>query len=44
MIVEDAADFREFMQKLLTMHGYKVIGAIDGQDGVNRFKSDADNI
>jgi two-component system, cell cycle sensor histidine kinase and response regulator CckA len=44
LIVEDDADMLELMYIFLTRHGYKVITAIDGQDGVSKFKEDAGSI
>ena len=44
LIAEDSADIRDFMEKALTMLGYQVICAVDGQDAVEKFKEHADSI
>ncbi len=44
LIVEDDAGVREFMYKALEIQGYQVIAAIDGQDGVDKFRENADKI
>ena len=44
MVVEDDADVREFLQQYLSMSGYKVLTAADGEDALRTFKADADGI
>lgn len=44
LVAEDSADVREFMNKVLTKLGYRVILAGDGQDAVDRFRENADEI
>jgi two-component system cell cycle sensor histidine kinase/response regulator CckA len=44
LIVEDDADLRELMHKMLTKLGYRVILAVDGQDAVEKFRDNTDSI
>jgi len=37
LIVEDSPEIRDLLNKVLTGAGYKVIEAVDGQDGVEKF-------
>ena len=44
LVVEDDADLREFMYKILVKYGYQVLVASDGQAGVDTFRDNADTI
>lgn len=44
LVAEDNASVREMVSKILTDHGYKVIEAVDGEDAVNKFKENKDQI
>ena len=44
LIVEDNAELREAMSKILAKLGYRILFAVDGQDAVEKFKENADNI
>jgi CheY-like chemotaxis protein len=44
LVAEDEEAVRYFMDKLLTMLGYKVVLAMDGQDAVDKFKLLKDEI
>lgn len=44
LIADDNADLLEFMYKMLTKLGYRVIRAVDGQDAVDKFRENADSI
>lgn len=44
LIAEDSPDLREFLHKVLTKLGYRVILAEDGQVAVDRFRENADQI
>jgi PAS domain S-box-containing protein len=44
LIVEDDADLRELMHKMLTKVGYRIILAVDGQDAVDKFRDNTDSI
>ena len=38
LLVEDSITVRELVNKVLQKHDYKVIPAVDGQDGLNKFE------
>jgi len=44
LIADDNADLLEFMDKILTKLGYRIICAVNGQDAVNKFRENADSI
>ena len=44
LIADDSTEIREVLNKALTMLGYEVICAVDGQDAVEKFNENADSI
>src|SRR4051812_2914 len=44
LIVEDDLAMREFMKTCLEIEGYDVITAADGQDGLQRYKENRDQV
>lgn len=44
LVVEDNPEVRNFTRSLLEAYGYKVIEAVDGQDGVEKFARHRDDI
>ena len=44
LIADDNSDLLEFMHKMLTRLGYRVICAVDGQDAVDKFRENVDSI
>jgi PAS domain S-box-containing protein len=44
LVAEDEPSVRDFMEKLLTLFGYRVILAVDGQDAVEKFSAMKDEI
>ncbi|MEI7815690.1 MAG: ATP-binding protein [Desulfuromonadales bacterium] len=44
LIVEDDADLLEFMIRMLTKRGYRVISAANGEEAVEKFKNNSEKI
>ena len=44
LVAEDEPIVREYMERLLTKYGYKVIAAVDGQDAVDKYAAHRDEI
>jgi PAS domain S-box-containing protein len=44
LIVEDSPEIRDLLNQVLTGAGYKVIEAVDGQDGVEKFMAHRDDV
>jgi CheY-like chemotaxis protein len=44
LIAEDSTDLREFMGRILSRLGYRIILAVDGQDAVDKFRENVDTI
>lgn len=44
LVADDDVSLRELAEKLLSQFGYKVITAEDGQDALNKFRMNKDNI
>lgn len=44
LLAEDETEVRQFIRAILEEFGYSVIEAIDGEDAINKFKADKDNI
>lgn len=39
LIIDDDADFRKMLNRLLTQHGYDVVEAMDGIEGIKAYNS-----
>jgi signal transduction histidine kinase/ActR/RegA family two-component response regulator len=44
LLVEDNKEIRSFLSELLVDYGYRVIEAVDGMDGVEKFRSHSNHI
>ena len=44
LIAEDDENIREFMKEALTAHGYNIIDSYDGEDAINKFIENEENI
>jgi DNA-binding response OmpR family regulator len=44
LVVDDEPELREFMTTCLEIEGYDVIAAVNGADGLKRYKENKDNV